>query len=382
MPPDATSSAISQETLNWLLILGSALATFVASVMADEQSERLKNGAFGAVAGTSIGGLAGLMKNQPDLVILGFFGSVVGACAGWVVYFAMSWLASNPKYRTVLDFLTGGLKAVKESLYVDSPATLIPALKVWCDDFSAMARKEKNQVLSIPQDGNWARFAKTTIETWLTTVVDTLALVFRTLARKPQYQSRVTVIVYGTRGGKIMGRHWIHYEGDLTPYRTSQDFDDTSIGYKVLSGLLPSPYFTTTETAQTRGQRRADDPAYRPFITFRINDNAILALDWPENLAENDPYVIEARDFFNRSISPLVAEVLDRWPGPLAEVVGLEPLPVSTSQSATKAGTEKTNVLAATGASPDRPAPIPDIQGEPRPGTEVREVKVQNQQAS
>lgn len=94
---DATASAaIDQSTLNWLLITGSALATFVGSVMGDEQSERLKNGAFGAVAGTSIGGLAGLMKNQPDLVILGFFGSVAGATVGWVVYFGMAWLAPNP----------------------------------------------------------------------------------------------------------------------------------------------------------------------------------------------------------------------------------------------------------------------------------------------
>src|ERR1035438_7419698 len=121
----AASAAISQTSLNWLLIVGSALATFVGSVMADDQNERLKNGAFGAVAGTSIGGLAGLMKNQPDLVILGFFGSVVGATLGWVVYFAISFLARNPKFRPALDFMTGGLKAVKESLDIDSPARLL-----------------------------------------------------------------------------------------------------------------------------------------------------------------------------------------------------------------------------------------------------------------
>ena len=325
----AASAAISQTSLNWLLIVGSALATFVGSVMADDQNERLKNGAFGAVAGTSIGGLAGLMKNQPDLVILGFFGSVVGATLGWVVYFAISFLARNPKFRPALDFMTGGLKAVKESLDIDSPARLLPALNKWSGDFFAMAKKEKKGLLKMDQDNSWPQYARMTIERWLTTIVDTLALVFQTLAKKPEYQSRVTVIVYGLLGGKITGKHWIHYEGQLTPFRTNQSFDEASIGYQVLSGALQSPYFTTTKTAQTAGQRRADDPAVRPFITFRINDSAILALDWPASLDEEDPYVKAAREFFDRDISPLISEVLDRWVGPLAAVVGLEPLPAN-----------------------------------------------------
>jgi hypothetical protein len=65
-----------------LVAVGSALATFVVSVMGDEQDQRLKNGTFGAVAGTSIGGLAGLMTKQADLLVVGFFGSVVGALNG------------------------------------------------------------------------------------------------------------------------------------------------------------------------------------------------------------------------------------------------------------------------------------------------------------
>jgi hypothetical protein len=325
---------MTQGSLNWLLFGGSALAAFVASVMGKDQSERLQNGAIGGVVGTSIGGLAGLIKGQPELVILGFFGSMLGATVGWAVYLGMALLAPNPKSRTVLVFMTEGLKGVKDSLYVDSPATIIPALNTWCDNFSAMARKARTSLLNMPQDGSWNLYAKGAMASWLTTVVDTFSLVFRTLAKKPEYQSRVTVIVYGTLGGKITGKHWIHYEGELTPFRTKQPFDESSVGYKVLTREFESPYFTTSKTAQTIGQRRADDPAYRPFITFRLNDSAILALDWPTTLdeGENDPYVKAAREFFNRDLSQLIADVLDKWVGPLAAVVGLEPLQADGQQ--------------------------------------------------
>lgn len=325
----AAVGSISPDTLHWYLMGGSALAAFVASVMGDEQSERLKNGAVGGVVGTSIGALAGLLKNQADLVIVGFFGSVLGATVGWGAYLLMALLARNPKSRTVLDFMTGGLKAVRESLYVDRPETIIPALDAWCHNFLAMARAEKTRLLAMPRDGCWPVYASGAVTNWLTTVADTFSLVFQTLAKKPEYQSRVTVIVYGKQDGKVAGKHWIHYEGQLTPFRTAQLFNDSSVGYQVLTRKKRSPYFTTSTDAQKNGQQRDDDPSYRPFYTFRLNENAVLALDWPTTLNENenDPYLKAARTFFYRDLAPLICEVLDEWGRPIASVVGLEALP-------------------------------------------------------
>jgi hypothetical protein len=40
------------------------LATFVASVMADEQNDRLRQGTFGAIAGASVGGLASIIRRS------------------------------------------------------------------------------------------------------------------------------------------------------------------------------------------------------------------------------------------------------------------------------------------------------------------------------
>lgn len=50
-----------------LVFYTSLMATFLASVMAEEQHQRLINGTFGAVAGSSLGGLAALITDQKDL---------------------------------------------------------------------------------------------------------------------------------------------------------------------------------------------------------------------------------------------------------------------------------------------------------------------------
>jgi hypothetical protein len=311
-----------------MIFAGSALATFVASVMGDEQNERLKNGTFGALAGTSIGGLTGLMKNQQDLLVIGFLGSVVGAFVGWLVYLLLACLAPNsPTGRGILEFQVAGLKGVRERLNLDDQQKLLSALGAWRENFSRMMSDEKTHLLKIDSGAQLGDYASVIIETWLISVVDFFGLVFETLARKPQYQSRVTIIVYGTRANSIVGIHWISYAGSLSPHRRAQEFDNSSIGYQVLSGHVSSPYFTTSDTAKQTGQKRGD-PSYRPFITFRLNSSAILALDWPDTLDENDPYVNVARNFFNTDIAPVIGEVLDKWPTPLQGVVGLQPLTV------------------------------------------------------
>jgi len=58
------------------------LATFVASVMADEQNDRLRQGTFGAIAGTTVGGLASIMQKDGTLLLIGVFGSACGAIVG------------------------------------------------------------------------------------------------------------------------------------------------------------------------------------------------------------------------------------------------------------------------------------------------------------
>lgn len=68
MHPLALTNLISNLLGNtpWLVFLSAFLATFIGSVMADEQTDRLRNSSFGAVAGTAVGGLAALLTKQQD----------------------------------------------------------------------------------------------------------------------------------------------------------------------------------------------------------------------------------------------------------------------------------------------------------------------------
>jgi hypothetical protein len=58
------------------------LATFIASVMANEQKDRLVQGTFGAIAGSSVGALAAVIQKEPNLLLISVFGSAVGATFG------------------------------------------------------------------------------------------------------------------------------------------------------------------------------------------------------------------------------------------------------------------------------------------------------------
>src|SRR6266568_3447185 len=80
-------------SLFWAVGISALLATFVASVMADEQNERLKNGTFGAIAGSSIGGIAALLTSQHALLITGFLGSAIGGFFGWLAILWFSYKA-------------------------------------------------------------------------------------------------------------------------------------------------------------------------------------------------------------------------------------------------------------------------------------------------
>ncbi len=151
---------------------------------------------------------------------------------------------------------------------------------------------------------------------------------FVTFAGKPQYKSRLAVIIYGEeqRGETRtkLGRLWLRYIGELSPHR-GIDFTTDSIGYKIISGKYPSPRFVTKDEAKRDGQDRGRE-AYRPFYIFLINQNTVLAIDWPDDLAKDDKYVDMVAQIMNRDIIPAIAELLAHWSGNLTAEVRLEPL--------------------------------------------------------
>ena len=321
---------------------GALIVTFVASVMGKDQEQRLEQGKFGLAAGTSLGGLSALIKpQQPQLLVVGFVGSAVGGLFGWLYYLALALLlAKYKRLEKLLAFQVGGLEGLRKKLDVESQEHLKDGFETWSEKLTWMIADMKDVLLQRTGPG-WEEQAIMVIRSWLTTAVDALALVFGTLGDKPKNQSRVTIIVYrhGANNGQAAGKHWISYSGQLKPHSKEDGFDQNSIGYKVLTGKLASPYSTTNEIAKKEGQTRPADDSYRPFVTFRLNDDAIMALDWPPDLAESDyGYVESARSLFYACITPAIHELLNRWPTPLADAAGVGPLPALPAQPTGAAG--------------------------------------------
>jgi hypothetical protein len=354
---------------------GALLVTFVASVMGKDQQQRLDQGKFGLAAGTSLGGLSGLIEKQPGLVVVGFVGSAVGGLLGWLFYLVLASLVVRfPQLKSLVVFQAGGLEELQKRLDVQSKQNLRIEFDAWREKFSRMISDAKSALVGRASNPDWEDEAVTVIRGWLTSAVDTLALVFGTLADRPQYQSRVTIIVYrvSDAGGnpQAKGMHWISYAGQLKPHLKDHLFDETSVGYKVLKQELESPYFTTKEIAEKEGQTRAGDPSYRPFITFRLNESAILALDWPEELKKDDHYVEAARSLFYSAVTPAITEVLSHWPKALDDAAGVPQLQANAPQSAAKAALVPAPAPPVVPAAPaNPPAVVPGSAGE-RPAAE------------
>jgi hypothetical protein len=328
--PEPSTKGISEFTLAHIDIfvgLGAGLATFVASVMADDQEQRLKNGTFGAVAGSAIGGLAALLDNQPALLVVGFLGSAVGGLLGWLAFLLLSRSVGKPGGRNWLEYYAGGFKGLREKLHLDDQQVLLAAFDSWHINFSRLVSNQRSSLLSLPKSASTDQYAQLVIEGWLVTLVDIFALIFKTLAHKPEYQSRVTIILFGKSGGTITGKHWVAYSGSLAAHKPL-GFGEDSVAYKVLKGDIQSPYYATGAEAKDKWQDRGQQ-SYRPFYCFRLNGNAVLSVDWPQDLKDDptkDEFVKKAVELFQADIAPSVGMLLDRWSAPLHANVGLDPL--------------------------------------------------------
>jgi hypothetical protein len=298
------------------------LATFVASVMADEQNDRLRQGTFGAIAGASVGGLASIMQKDGTLLLVGVFGSATGAIVGWIVYLGLSILASRKWARGLVEYQVSGLKGVKARVDLEDRNLLLRALTIWSQNFRGMVLRESQVILSNSSSADYNCWVSVALRGWLTSLVDAFNLVLDALAEKEQYRSRITLIVFGAKeDGTIAGRHWISYSGDRNAH-TRVDFGEESIAYKVIVGEKASPFFTSVESANQDGQKR-DDGSYSSFFVFRLGPNAVLSLDWPGKFEEKDTYISVARSLLYLDVAPAIGKLLTSWHHSLAAEVDL-----------------------------------------------------------
>lgn len=303
---------------NELVVWGSGLGTFVASVMADDQSQRLRNGAFGAVAGASLGGVAALFVNSKILVLYGVFGSAIGASAAWLVYLFLAFVARKPAGRRMLEYHIRGLAGVHDQLIADANVRLREALESWANNFARTIAREKEILVDERKSIANNVSISLAIHNWLSTIVNTFNLVLDAIAETPiDYRCRATLVLFNCDdAGDWSGGHWISFAGRLPAHRGAR-FDTSSYAYRVLAEEFQSPFFTTAEAANKAGQERGGADRYYSFIVLRVNDRSVLSIDWPGKLEENDPYILIVRDLFHLEVGPAVAELLNAWSGDL-----------------------------------------------------------------
>ena len=362
-----------------LVALSAFLATFVASVMADEQNERLKQGSFGAIAGSALGGLAAVMQKDSNLLLVGVFGSAVGAVVAWVVYLALSLLASSQWGRQLVEYHVSGLKGVRQQIELGDRNLLLSALTTWSQSFRGMVLRETTYILEKRDSSGYNTWVTIAIRAWLTSLVDAFNLVLDALAEKPEYRSRITLILFGRQNGKIIGRHWISYAGQRDSH-TKRDFTADSIAYKVLANELNSPYLTSMESADKGGEDRGNKH-YSSFFVFRLNECAVLSLDWPAKIEEHDPYINIAKALLQLDVAPAIGQLLDRWSGSLGKEVKLESISQAQPTAEAAAAAAAAAITTVSGERPPdgaRAAALPPSAAEsmpkvpPQPTTDSR----------
>ena len=281
------------------------LSTLVASVMATEQQERIKSGALGAAAGSALGGIGALITSHSSLLLLGFAGSTFGAFIGWLIAVGLSWIASrNDKGQTVLTYMLGGFQAVRADLADTRDTQLLNALRGWTEHYTRDIYGQACRVRGLSRSHQTNLVLEMLICQWLASIINLLEVLFP-LANRPQYRSRVTLIVFG-RGSDnaVCGAHWLSDSGYLESHRRQKRFGDSSIGYQVLTGELPSPYFTSSDRlTESRGSERPSS-RYKPFLTVRVSEDVVLAVDWHRDLPESDVFVQYARALFAADVCP------------------------------------------------------------------------------
>jgi hypothetical protein len=215
-----------------LVGLSAFLATFVASVMADEQNDRLKQGTFGAIAGTSMGGLAAIMQKDATLLLVAVFGAASGALIGWIVYLGLSVLASRKWARTLIEYHVSGLKGVRTRIDLEDERKILRALNVWSHNFRGMVLRETQVILANQTSADFTQWVSIAVRGWLTSLVDAFNLVLDALAEKTEYRTRITIIVFGlNENGEAVGRHWLSYAGDRQGHKQI-DMTSESFAYK------------------------------------------------------------------------------------------------------------------------------------------------------
>jgi len=333
----ATDPAFSTQQLAVVVSIAAALVTFVATVMATKDQQRLKNSQFGAAAGVSIGALAALVtNNSPSLVIFGALGSGAGAAVGWLVYLLIVIFASRPgrpgrppSARPLLRLLVDGLDGVEKQAVIDERRGIERGLDWWSDLFCNHIEEARAELEHTGRTGKVDdRLVDSTLTSWLYSMVDAFNLVMIGIKPDTLYGTRACLIVFGTEDDKPKGLYWIHYAATFKPHNVAKPFNEDSAAYRVVVGDDPSPMRVLAEKGKAPKnvvERSGSD--YKAFTLYRVNDSVVISVDWQRDSIADDPYIDRLDRAIQLYLVPACSRLIECRTTPPQETLRLAPLP-------------------------------------------------------
>jgi hypothetical protein len=276
---------------------------------------RAKTTSIGAAAGSLLGVFMGLLRQQTSLLAFGFAGAAAGAFLAWVANLALC-IAANTRFgRRWLKYHYLGIRAVSEDVEAESIDKTMLFLHEWRHGVTRRltAQLTRMQRPGESPDVQQLETVRGVIEEWMGSIVDSFDILLHLATQKPEYQFRMTLIVFGSDGDSVKGSHWARYSGRQMKHRTDA-FAQDSIAYKVLTQQLASPHFGKTSDAGVPNRNTTAQGRYHDFICFRVNDFAVLSLDWVAISGE------PAGDAYIQFLKTMVHTDLVRWIAALLKI--------------------------------------------------------------
>ena len=317
----------------FLIFLGSGLITFLSTVLAQKQDERLKNSSFGALASGVITLIITFLKkdNQQNDLLYAFLGSAIGAFNGWLVYLSIAVMAFL-RYNVIIPFIelvAHGLDSMSDNIVSYENAQSSDKLKYYLerlaselntrigslDNIAALDKVNEDKTdlatrkMLLQQR---KEFLESIARFILTSIVELFNLVYGSM----RFRASILKFQYtrDANGKKIYqeGRHWLYYYGSGQPFRKDKTFDQTTSAYDMVSTGDRTMELFDLSSDKVADRQAAD--RYQYFSLFRLNDWCILTLDWalkPDNTVSKS-IITTIQELLAYSLVDVLASITER----------------------------------------------------------------------
>lgn len=297
-----------------MIFNGSAIITFLSHVLPQKDSDRLKNGAYGALASGIITLIISFVQKEQSInyLVFAFYGSAIGALNGWLVYASIAFVVWI-RYGSLLPLvalITRGLESMSDEIisidnsepknsfryFLNRLNTELNIRLLTKDDVPLLDKATQSKfspdalIELLTQRRN---YLISIVQYVLTTLVELLNLLFRT----SKFRASIIRFDKDETGQYKNGNHWIFYYGAAPPYLESDDFGSNSQAKKFIQNpndRSPKQFDLKNDNDKIELRRTAD--RYDYFTLFRLNEQCVLTLDWAKGKTGRDTFTGTQKD--------------------------------------------------------------------------------------